>query len=219
MIAVFWSDLLGWSAKRGRSSLCLIIGALGIAAGLSALRPEVCLIALLLAVLWLGLSAGGRSWGRVQHHEWILKTGLSPGRVVSGKYLLALAISLLPMIAALPLAVLMVPIWGVPWAKLGWACLLIEVQSCIAAGLGAINNYLDREDEVYLGKVMVGIWLVLTGVVADLRLFNPVAQTWLILTGGATHPIAIILLIHLAMALAVGVLAAQALWREAQRNR
>ncbi|HYH05133.1 MAG TPA: hypothetical protein VEC37_18740, partial [Bacillota bacterium] len=118
MFAVCIAEIANWSVNfRKRTVLNLVFTwtVLGI---ISKLRPELCLQALVMLLVWIGLLSGKQSWSDVTLVDWVQKAQLRYSEVIWGKVAATLIIGLIHMGVSLPVLILMQIVWGLTWGSL-----------------------------------------------------------------------------------------------------
>lgn len=214
MIAVAWADLNAWSSERAKFSLLTVYAVLTAAGIFFRLRPEVWGQALNICLLWVGWQVGAEKWSLLKSWDWIRQERLSTARIIAGKLTAASVLIILHALPALPLLILMVHVWGIPWVR------LIRVEAVILTASWLIAAFIFLADHlIWLGQqvariLLGGGWLVLSAAVPFLRPLNPFFLAGRLLLPGPVVSILPCLLANLVLT----VFSALILWRYNQKR-
>ena len=178
MIAVLWSELAGWGSRYSRQTLCAAVCGSATIGALTMLRPEACLEGLTGVIIWVGFLAGRQVWSPVAAWEWISRTGIAPGLVVTARVAAACLVCLAHLLAVLPFLVFMALVWGVPVAVFLEAGLILLTGAVVACTLGLLGPHLGLGEDAFFGNVLVSGWLILTAMIPWLRGVNPFYLVW-----------------------------------------
>ena len=128
---------------------------------------------LAICLLWTGWQAGAGEMGQAEI------VGLDPAGTAGdcpdrrGKITAALLLILFPILPALPLLVMVVYVWGIPWARLWQWLVFILTASWFFAALIFLAGHLVwlgvKEARILLG----GGWLVISAAIPFLHQLNP----------------------------------------------
>lgn len=214
MIAVIWADLTAWSRERAKLSLLVVAAALTVAAIVYRLQPELWGRVLAICLLWTGWQAGAEKWVRLKSWDWIRQERLGIARIVVGKITAALLLILFHILPALPLLVMVVYVWGIPWARLWQWLVFILTASWFFAALIFLAGHLVwlgvKEARILLG----GGWLVISAAIPFLHQLNPLFFTERLLLPGPPVKILPGILANLALTFLFALL----LWRYNQKR-
>lgn len=212
MIAVVFSEMMGWLKNQSRMTLTALWIIFGIAGSFSFLRPEFCLEVLIAFVIWLATKAGNQSWSEFWVRDWVKRTNLSMRAVVIGKTIASFGVSLLHLAAVFPVLVMMLILWGFTWNQLFHIILLNMVTSLIAIGLGLSGSSSEESGNDYWNGFPTAVWLIVTALIPKARPCNPFYTTWDILVGNESS-LSWVYLVNLGLALLAMVLAEHLLRR------
>lgn len=216
MIAIIISDIAGWLKQESRATISGMVVIIGLVGSFTFLRPEYCLEALTAIILGLALKAGNENWSEFWLKDWVKRTELPLLKLILGKVLAALAVSLIHLLFVFPVLVIMIMLWGFTWLQLLNVLLTILIAGLIVAGLGLCGFCLGKDEDNILNSIPVVIWIVATALVPFLRPFNPFYFVWNILVSDIQPLSVVIHLINLLVA-ALSIWMAEYLFRKGVR--
>jgi len=193
MFAVCIAEIANWSVNfRKRTVLNLVFTwtVLGI---ISKLRPELCLQALVMLLVWIGLLSGKQSWSDVTLVDWVQKAQLRYSEVIWGKVAATLIIGLIHMGVSLPVLILMQIVWGLTWGSLLLILSIILLGMLLVMVSGLFGFGLVKAENEMLLNFYIFCGLIITGLVPVLRIINPFWQVWQIMVGTINLPLVILI--------------------------
>lgn len=133
--------------------------------------------------LALGWKAGCSFKANTAARKLCVSARLRPFHGAAGTLCGVILIALAQAALIAPGIVMMVIVWGTPFAGLSTCC-AIWLSSCVmASALGCLFSLAFSIDDGFIGAVCVVLWLAATGISPTLRIANPFLQVSLVVTG------------------------------------
>lgn len=212
MMAVIIAELTKWNGRYFQRTLPIMIGSSALAGILTKLRPEYLFSLWGVLFIWIGIQIGKPKQTDISIQTWLNKGRLTPWRIICGKILASIIISLIHIVILFPIVILTNAIWGVMWDIFIAITVIWLIITSVITSLGMLIELLDWS-EFPLILFVLG-WQGITLIIPQINRMNPFFEIWRTVVEGVSVETIYNLIYNFGLVIVISIIAGLLLKRE-----